>query len=130
MTIGKYLLISLLVLTAFLAVIQSTTQYRKIEGYISYNGILPKDNHIDRIDNIIYYNDPIFIEYGVPLADSNASTPPDNGKYVLLKVGENAKAIGNKKQALTQVAYLKPKKAIKGLTPVPYMEKIKLVGNL
>jgi len=124
MAIGKYLLISLLVLTVLLLVIQSTPKYR--EAYISYNGILPKDNHIDRIDNIIYYNDPIFIEYGVPLADSNASTPQENGKYVLLKVGENTKVIGNKKQALTQVAYLKPKGAIKGLTPVPYMDKLKL----
>ena len=85
MAIGKYLLISLFVLTVLLLVIQSTPKYR--EAYISYNGILPKDNHIDRIDNIIYYNDPIFIEYGVPLADSNASTPQENGKYVLLKVG-------------------------------------------
>jgi hypothetical protein len=124
MAVGKYLLISLLVLTLLLVFLR--LRERRIEGYISYNGILPKDNHIDRIDNIIYYNDPIFIEYGVPSGDSNASTPPSGGNYVLLKLGENKKAIGTKKDALTQVAYIKPIKPVKGLAPVPYMEKVRL----
>lgn len=108
-------------------VLQLKENNKTKEGYISYNGILPKDNHIDRIDDIIYYNDPIFIEYSVPLGESNSSKPsPSDAHYVLLKAGENTKAIGSKNQALTQVAYIKPKGTIKGLTPVPYMEKVKL----
>ena len=126
MAIGKYLLISLLVLCILLVVLQINNSETK-EGYIGYNGILPKDNHIDRIDDIIYYNDPIFIEYGVPSGDSNSSKKPSTeANYVLLKVGENSKSIGTKSQALTHIAYLKPKGAIKGLTPVPYMEKVRL----
>jgi hypothetical protein len=125
MAIGKYLLISLLVVTVLLVVLKSRDGQK--ECYISYNGILPKDNHIDRIDNIIYYNDPIFIEYGVPSGNANSSTPsPSDAHNVLLKMGENTKAIGTKGQALTQVAYLKPKRSIKGLTPVPYMDKLRL----
>ncbi len=124
MAVGKYLLVSLIVLIVLLVVLRFRNQK---ECYISYNGILPKDNHIDRIDNIIYYNDPIFIEYGVPSGDSNASKKPSTeANYVLLKAGENTKAIGTKSQALTQVAYLKPKGAIKGLTPVPYVEQLRL----
>lgn len=124
MAVGKYLLISLLVLITLLIVLRMGDTK---EGYISYNGILPKDNHIDRIDNIIYYNDPIFIEYGEQSGTSNSSTPsPSDAHFVLLKVGENTKVLGSKSQALTQVAYIKPKKAIKGLTPVPYMEKVRL----
>jgi hypothetical protein len=126
MTFGKNLLLSLLFLTILLVVIQSTNKTGTNEGYISYNGILPKDNHIDRIDDIIYYNDPIFIEYSTPTGDSNASKAVDNASYVLLKVGENKKAVGTKKDALTQVAYIKPTKAIRGLSPVPYMEKVRL----
>lgn len=127
MAVGKYLLISLLVLIVLLVVLQLKENNKTKEGYISYNGILPKDNHIDRIDDIIYYNDPIFIEYSVPLGESNSSKPsPSDAHYVLLKAGENTKAIGSKNQALTQVAYIKPKGTIKGLTPVPYMEKVKL----
>lgn len=127
MAIGKYLLISLLVLTVLLVVLQLRETDKTREGYISYNGILPKDNHIDRIDDIIYYNDPIFIEYGDSSNTSNSSTPsPSDAHHVILKVGENTKAIGSKSQALTQVAYIKPTKAVNGLTPVPYMEKVRL----
>jgi hypothetical protein len=124
MAIGKYLLISLLVLTILLTLLQQNTT--RIESYISYNGILPKDNHIDRIDDIIYYNDPIFIEYGVSSGTSNSSTASPDSTYILLKVDETTKAVGTKSQALTQVVSIKPKRTIKGLTPVPYMEKVNL----
>jgi hypothetical protein len=121
MAIGKYLLISLLILSLILIYLQHNVN-STIENYISYNGILPKDNHIDRINNIIYYNDPIFLEYNVSGTDVSG-----NNQYVLLKVGENIKSLGDKKQALTQVVYLQPKnRPIKGLTPVPYMEILSL----
>ena len=72
-------------------------------------GILPKDNHPVRIKNIVYYNDPIFITY--------------NDKYVILTVD---KAIKTEKEALAQIAYLKPKGKINGLTPVSYMDELYL----
>lgn len=74
-----------------------------------YYGVLPKDNHPTRIKNIIYYNDPIFITY--------------SNKYVTLRTD---KAIRTEKEALTQIAYLKPKGNINGLTPVSYMDELYL----
>jgi hypothetical protein len=134
MAIGKYLLVTLLILSIILLYLQRDINIT-VENYISYNGILPKENHIDRINNIIYYNDPIFLEYNVSATNVTKTTVPKtnenvtgtNDQYVLLKIGENIKSLGDKKQALTQVVYLQPKnKPIKGLTPVPYMETLGL----
>lgn len=72
-------------------------------------GVLPKDNHPTRIKNIIYYNDPIFITY--------------NDKYVILTTD---KAIKTKEDALAQIAFIKPKGKINGLTPVNYMDEVYL----
>jgi hypothetical protein len=74
-----------------------------------YYGVLPKDNHPTRIKNIIYYNDPIFITY--------------SNKYVTLTTDT---AIRTERDALGQIAYLKPKGKINGLTPVGYMEELYL----
>jgi hypothetical protein len=74
-----------------------------------YYGVLPKDNHPTRIKNIIYYNDPIFITY--------------SNKYVTLNTN---KSIKTEREALAQIAYLKPNKKINGLTPVSYMDELYL----
>ena len=142
MAIGIYLLVTLLILSIILLYLQRDIN-TTVENYISYNGTLPKENHIDRINNIIYYNDPIFIEYNVtgtnvtgtdvpktnvPETKTNLNKTNDgNNQYILLKIGENVKSLGDKTQALTQVVYLQPKnRPIKGLTPVPYMEPLSL----
>ena len=141
MAIGKYLLITLLILSLILIYLQRNVN-STIENYISYNGILPKDNHLDRINSIIYYNDPIFLEYNVaenkvpqtnvsqtniPRTNVPQTNVPGNDQYVLLKVGENVKSLGDKKQVLSQVVYLQPRnRPMRGLTPVPYMETLSL----
>jgi hypothetical protein len=75
----------------------------------TYFGILPKDKHPNRITNIIYYNDPIFISYG-------------EDKFVRLVTDKSV--LGDMKTALTQIAYLSPTKKINGLTPVSYKEPL------
>ena len=112
MAISKKTLIIIsifLVLTIFTTYIINKNNKEHFESQNMYFGILPKYNHRVRNDNIIYYNDPIFIEY--------------SDKYVLLSTD---KASGTKNNALIQIAYLKPKKSINnnGLNPVSYMDKL------
>jgi len=75
----------------------------------TFFGILPKDKHTSRINNIMYYNDPIFIQY--------------SDGYIMLNT-ENA--LGTKKNALTQIVYVSPKKSINRLTPISHLEPLKL----
>jgi hypothetical protein len=103
-----YLLSILLVLTILSTYFVHKSRIENFEDDISF-GILPKDKHPSRITNIMYYNDPIFIHYS------------DN--YVLLNTDKDT-VIGNKKAALSQIAYISPKKKIHGLTPISYMEPL------
>jgi hypothetical protein len=114
MAISKNTLILLsivLVLTIVSTYYINKNKKEHFESQNIYFGILPKYNHHTRNDNIIYYNDPIFIEYG--------------DKYVLLS---KDKALGTKNNALIQISYLKPIKSIKNdaLNPVSYMDKLYL----
>ena len=102
---------TLIILSIFLVLIIVGTYFinkKKIEGFEdSYFGILPKENHTVRIGKLLYYNDPIFIEYG--------------SKYVTLKQG---KAVGSLRESLGIINYIKPKTVKKGLTPIAYNESI------
>ena len=70
-------------------------------------GILPSENHTIRVAKLLYYNDPIFIEYG--------------SKFVSLKPG---RSVGDIQESLNIINYIKPKNVIKGLTPIGYNEPI------
>ena len=83
-----------------------------------YFGILPKENHSVRIGKLLYYNDPIFIEYGSMDDKSNKDS-----SYVLLKEGN---AIGKLEDSITIINYIKPKNVKKGLTPISYNESLYL----
>lgn len=103
-----YLLSILLVLTILSTYFVHKSRIENFEDDIAF-GILPKEKHSSRISNIMYYNDPIFIHYGE--------------NYVLLDTDTDT-VIGNKKAALSQIAYISPKKKIHGLTPISYMEPL------
>ncbi len=105
---------TLILLSIFLVlVIIGTYLVRKnnVEKFSNdmYFGILPKENHTIRIGKLLYYNDPIFIEYG--------------SKYILLKEG---KCTGNVKDAISIINYIRPKNIKKGLTPIAYNDPIYL----
>ena len=112
-----YLLSIVLVLTIAMTYFMNLSKQENFEDAPStdaadtFFGILPKDKHPNRITNIIYYNDPIFITYG-------------EDKFV--KLITNKSALGEMKDALVQIVYLSPKKKINGLTPVSYKESLYL----
>lgn len=106
---------TLIVLSIFLVVIIVSANFVKSTNVETFEdtffGILPKENHSIRVGKVIYYNDPIFIEYG--------------SKYVSLKLGN---VIGNIRSSLGGINYIKPIKTKKGLTPIGYNEGIFLKG--
>lgn len=74
-----------------------------------YFGILPKENHKNRLRNLLYYNDPIFLEH--------------NKRYFVL---DNENSLVDFKEALLNVLYITPKKYKLGLSPIEYNESIEL----
>ncbi len=75
----------------------------------SVYAILPKDNHSVRVGKLLYYNDPLFIQYG--------------SKYLLFKTGS---AVGEIDNALSIINFIKPKVNKKALAPIAYHEAIYL----
>ena len=99
--LGILILLIVLVMTYFM----NKKRLNNREGFEGdiYYGTLPDINHPSRIRNLLYYNDPIFIEYFK--------------KFVLLRDDD---VIGERKDALKYIIYIEPTTSKKGLSPIEY----------
>lgn len=106
---------TIIIFSLFLILILVSTYFinkKRVEGFKDmYFGILPKENHTVRVGKLLYYNDPIFIQYG--------------SKYVMLKPG---KSLGTIRDSIGIINYIKPKTVKKGLTPIAYNEPVFMKG--
>jgi hypothetical protein len=109
---GMFSILYLLIVFLALFLILNYLTIEKYEDLgINYFGIFPKENHSKRMRNLIYHNDPIFLEY--------------NKRFVKLNTSSvNPTNVGTLEEVLENIIYIVPKKLKQGLSPVEYNSNV------